>query len=182
MSSMVPALEYERNTTNRATRPENFAMGLVCSQHCPCFSCLIPPQHSQAGTYCPHITCKAQMVKVLCSRLHSKRWAQDRNPELTTSTPRLCRCPRHPHPHGRLSIRRAILNYRGCSPKQGCCTLAPPLLNQPPRNQSWRSWRVLLAKILSVPLRLYLQLPGETNGSKSYIRNIIVCMHVSIML
>lgn len=100
MSSMVPALECKEGHHQQSNMPwELFAMGLVCSQHCPCFSCLILTTLTGRHYY-PHVTCKAQMVKMLCSRLHSKCWGQDPNPELTTSTPRLYCCPPHPHPMG----------------------------------------------------------------------------------
>ena len=189
MSSMVPALECKEGHHQQSNTPwelffffflrELFAMGLVCSQHCPCFSCWILTTLTGRHYY-PHITCKAQMVKMLCSRLHSKCWGQDPNPELTTSTPRLYRRPHTPTPWAALH-QTSDSKPSGMLSQSTAAALTPPLLNQPPRESKlgdsgeyyWLKYLVSHKAVSSVTW-------GRPTG-KSYIHD-CVCMHVSIVL
>ena len=148
-------------------------MGLVWSQHCPCFSCLLLT--ALTGRHChPRVTCKAQTVQVPCSGLPSKCRGQDPDAELTTSTPGCTAAP-CPPPHGWLSIRCAILRSQSKA-----AALTPPLLNQPPRESKlgdsdeyyWLTYLVFRKALSSVSW-------GRPTG-KSYTHNIIVCVCMEV--
>lgn len=125
MSSMVPALECKEGHHQQSNTPwelfffffwENFLPWAWCVLSTAHVFLVESSQHSQAGTIIPTLHARHRWLKC-CAHAYTVSVGA-RIPILSSPPPPLgCTAAPTPPPHGRLSIRRVILNPRGCSLK-----------------------------------------------------------------